>query len=120
LNSNIKTIAKVKPIFYYLDAYKKADRKRIDGRRICVEIEKGRTEAKWKPRRLGGGKGDTRACPQWLESELKQTKEAYPELIQHFKPYVHEQSKSVEKSGKDRDSNRDSNYSYFYQFIRKT
>lgn len=39
------------------EAYKMADGKRIDGRRILVDVERGRTEKGWLPRRLGGGLG---------------------------------------------------------------
>jgi len=38
-------------------AYKRADGKKIDGKRVVVDIERGRTIKGWKPRRLGGGKG---------------------------------------------------------------
>lgn len=38
-------------------AYKRADGKKIDGKRVLVDIERGRTIKGWKPRRLGGGKG---------------------------------------------------------------
>ena len=41
----------------FLAAYKRADGKKIDGRRVVVDIERGRTIKGWKPRRLGGGKG---------------------------------------------------------------
>lgn len=34
-------------------AYKKADGKRIDGRNIVVDVERGRTVLDWRPRRLG-------------------------------------------------------------------
>ena len=33
---------------------------KIDGRRVLVDYERGRTQKSWLPRRLGGGKGDTR------------------------------------------------------------
>ncbi|VDN50469.1 unnamed protein product [Dracunculus medinensis] len=33
---------------------------KIDGRRVVVDYERGRTQKSWLPRRLGGGKGDTR------------------------------------------------------------
>jgi len=39
------------------EAYKRADGKRIDGRRILVDVERGRTSKGWLPRRLGGGLG---------------------------------------------------------------
>jgi len=41
-------------------AYKNADGKKIDGRRIVVDVERGRTVRDWKPRKFGGGIGDTR------------------------------------------------------------
>jgi hypothetical protein len=41
-------------------AYRRADGKKIDGRTICVDVERGRTVPDWKPRRLGGGLGDSR------------------------------------------------------------
>lgn len=41
-------------------AYKRADGVKVDGRRLVVDYERGRTNKSWLPRRLGGGKGDTR------------------------------------------------------------
>lgn len=41
-------------------AYKQADGKKIDGRRVVVDVERGRTVHDWKPRKFGGGIGDTR------------------------------------------------------------
>merc|ERR1711972_145226 len=41
-------------------AYKHADGKKIDGRRVMVDVERGRTVKGWLPRRLGGGMGATR------------------------------------------------------------
>merc|ERR1712066_406573 len=41
-------------------AYKRADGKKIDGRRVLVDVERGRTVKGWLPRRLGGGLGGTR------------------------------------------------------------
>ena len=41
-------------------AFKQADGKKIDGRRVLVDVERGRTVNGWLPRRLGGGLGGTR------------------------------------------------------------
>ncbi|OLL23147.1 U1 small nuclear ribonucleoprotein [Neolecta irregularis DAH-3] len=38
-------------------AYKETDGLKIKGRRIVVDVERGRTVKGWKPRRLGGGLG---------------------------------------------------------------
>jgi len=40
--------------------YKHADGKKIDGKRVLVDVERGRTVKGWLPRRLGGGLGGTR------------------------------------------------------------
>lgn len=41
-------------------AYKRADGRKIDGRRVTVDVERGRTVRGWLPRRLGGGLGTGR------------------------------------------------------------
>jgi len=49
-------------------AYKQADGKKIDGRRVLVDVERGRTVPHWRPRRFGGGLGSTRVpqLPKYL------------------------------------------------------
>jgi len=44
-------------------AYKQSDGKKIDGRRVLVDVERGRTVKGWRPRRLGGGLGGSRTGP---------------------------------------------------------
>jgi len=44
------------------NAYKQADGKRIDGRRVMVDVERGRTVPNWLPIRLGGGRGGRKAA----------------------------------------------------------
>ena len=41
-------------------AYKLADGKKIEDKRVTVDCERGRLIPEWKPRRLGGGLGETR------------------------------------------------------------
>ncbi|GAU47450.1 hypothetical protein TSUD_135920 [Trifolium subterraneum] len=41
-------------------AYKQADGRKIEGRRVLVDVERGRTLPNWRPRHLGGGLGTTR------------------------------------------------------------
>lgn len=41
-------------------AYKQGDGQKIDGRRVLVDVERGRTVREWRPRRFGGGMGGTR------------------------------------------------------------
>ena len=40
-------------LFIFLAAYKHADGKKIDGRRVLVDVERARTVKGWRPRRLG-------------------------------------------------------------------
>eukprot|EP01098_Paradermamoeba_levis_P013591 TRINITY_DN622_c0_g1_i3.p1 TRINITY_DN622_c0_g1~~TRINITY_DN622_c0_g1_i3.p1 ORF type:complete len:171 (-),score=29.08 TRINITY_DN622_c0_g1_i3:172-684(-) len=42
-------------------AYKQADGKKIDGKRVLVDVERGRTVRGWRARKFGGGLGATRA-----------------------------------------------------------
>ncbi len=42
-------------------AFKYGDAKKIDDYRVLVDVERGRTVRNWKPRRLGGGLGNSRA-----------------------------------------------------------
>jgi len=46
------------------EAFERADGKIIHNRRILVDVERGRTVPTWKPRKLGGGLGNTRAPPE--------------------------------------------------------
>ncbi|KAI9221082.1 U1 small nuclear ribonucleoprotein of 70kDa MW N terminal-domain-containing protein [Blastocladiella britannica] len=42
-----------------------ADKTVIDGKALVVDVERGRTVKGWRPRRLAGGLGHTRAGPKW-------------------------------------------------------
>uniref|UniRef100_A0A0N4Z323 U1 small nuclear ribonucleoprotein 70 kDa n=1 Tax=Parastrongyloides trichosuri TaxID=131310 RepID=A0A0N4Z323_PARTI len=55
-------------------AYKEADGMKIDGMRILVDYERGRTRKDWLPRRLGGGKGKTRAIVEKKQDENRDDK----------------------------------------------
>eukprot|EP01017_Pseudomicrothorax_dubius_P026009 TRINITY_DN286_c0_g1_i10.p1 TRINITY_DN286_c0_g1~~TRINITY_DN286_c0_g1_i10.p1 ORF type:complete len:248 (+),score=65.08 TRINITY_DN286_c0_g1_i10:66-809(+) len=53
-------------------AYKQANERRIDGRKVVVDYERGRTIAGWLPKRLGGGLGDTRnTTPSFLKGAVR-------------------------------------------------
>ncbi|XP_065046506.1 U1 small nuclear ribonucleoprotein 70 kDa-like isoform X2 [Musa acuminata AAA Group] len=41
-------------------AYKQADGRKIDNKRVLVHVEQGRSVPNWRPQRLGGGLGTTR------------------------------------------------------------
>jgi hypothetical protein len=40
------------------------DGRKIDGKRVLVDVERGRTVPNWRPRRLGGGLGNSRIDPK--------------------------------------------------------
>lgn len=50
-------------------AYKDADGLKIRGRRILVDVERGRTVKGWKPMRLGGGLGASQSTRKKKEPE---------------------------------------------------
>ncbi|CAA7022944.1 unnamed protein product [Microthlaspi erraticum] len=53
-------------------AYKQGDGKKIDGRRVLVDVERGRTVPNWRPRRLGGGLGTARVPGEKIVGEEEQ------------------------------------------------
>jgi U1 small nuclear ribonucleoprotein len=61
-------------------AYKHADGRKIDGRRILVDVERGRTVKDWRPRKIGGGLGSSR------KNRPKKTKAEKAEA-KRFEPY---------------------------------
>lgn len=53
-------IIKIACVMEFIAAYKQADGRKLDNRRVLVDVERGRTVPNWRPRRLGGGLGTTR------------------------------------------------------------
>lgn len=51
-------------------AYKQADGRKLDGRRVLVDVERGRTVPNWRPRRLGGGLGTTRVAVEEINQKF--------------------------------------------------
>jgi U1 small nuclear ribonucleoprotein len=59
------------------DAFKTGDGKKIRGRRIVVDVERGRTVKGWFPRRLAGGMGRTRVGERRL-NDMRAGREQAP------------------------------------------
>ncbi|XP_010070052.2 U1 small nuclear ribonucleoprotein 70 kDa [Eucalyptus grandis] len=59
-------------------AYKQADGRKIDGRRVLVDVERGRTVPNWRPRRLGGGLGTSRVAVGGEDASQKQAGREQP------------------------------------------
>lgn len=60
-------------------ALERGNGRRVDGARVVVDYERGRTKTDWIPRRLGGGKGDKRRDrdTERLIRDLKKTHPAF-------------------------------------------
>eukprot|EP00933_Yihiella_yeosuensis_P069434 TRINITY_DN7597_c0_g1_i2.p1 TRINITY_DN7597_c0_g1~~TRINITY_DN7597_c0_g1_i2.p1 ORF type:complete len:371 (+),score=118.34 TRINITY_DN7597_c0_g1_i2:57-1115(+) len=90
------------------NAYKQGDGKKIDGRRVMVDVERGRTVEGWLPRRLGGGRGPGRVGKP---SKKKQRKLAAAVDAQKEKEKEEKEErkkdKEKEKDKKDRDRDDD-------------
>lgn len=82
-------------------AYKHADGKKIDGRRVLVDVERGRTVKGWLPRRLGGGLGGTRRGGP--EVNLKHSGR---EDNERERERYRLEREAAERGGRDRDRDR--------------
>ncbi|CAD6188373.1 unnamed protein product [Caenorhabditis auriculariae] len=88
------------------NAYKRADGVKVDGRRLAVDYERGRTQKSWLPRRLGGGKGDTRKT---RESKAVLEEREYANGMDRDRDRERSGSRGFESrrdSGRDRDRDR--------------
>lgn len=92
------------------EAYKKADGMKIDGRRVVVDYERGRTQKSWLPRRLGGGKGDTRRTREAKAVLEAAVLERAAEERDHRSASLHRSySRDRDAGARDRDRDRDRN-----------
>jgi len=93
-------------------ALRYGDGKNIDGYKVLVDYERGRLQRNWRPRRLGGGLGDTRAAKTKGADKKKETS------IEHSNHYDRDSgyrgssytSRGREEGG-DRRGYRDDKYS---------
>ncbi|GAV82931.1 RRM_1 domain-containing protein/U1snRNP70_N domain-containing protein [Cephalotus follicularis] len=79
-------------------AYKQADGRKLDGRRVLVDVERGRTVPNWRPRRLGGGLGTTR-----VGGEEVNQRNSGREQVQSAAPSRSEEPRTREDRHVDRD-----------------
>ncbi|XP_046664125.1 U1 small nuclear ribonucleoprotein 70 kDa-like [Homalodisca vitripennis] len=86
-------------------AYKHADGKKIDGRRVLVDVERGRTVKGWMPRRLGGGLGGTRRGGP--DVNLKHSGREDNERERERYRLEREREAAGDRGGRDRDRDRD-------------
>merc|ERR1712039_144487 len=86
------------------NAYKQGDGKKIDGRRVMVDVERGRTVEGWLPRRLGGGRGPGRVGKP-SKKKLKQQKAE--EAAREEKEKAERKERAERGEDRDRDRDRD-------------
>lgn len=90
-------------------AYKYADGSKIDGRKILVDVERGRTVQGWRPRRFGGGLGSTRKAKE-KKKHIK--KEPAEQISLHDGPQYHNAAfDQMRRFGTDREKKQ--NYGGF-------
>ncbi|XWS42043.1 hypothetical protein CRYUN_Cryun17cG0134700 [Craigia yunnanensis] len=93
-------------------AYKQADGRKIDGRRVLVDVERGRTVPNWCPRRLGGGLGTTRVGgEEVIQREQLQSGPSHSEepRIREDRHGDREREKSRER-GREREREREKSH----------
>ncbi|XP_043810009.1 U1 small nuclear ribonucleoprotein 70 kDa isoform X2 [Manihot esculenta] len=96
-------------------AYKQADGRKIDGRRVLVDVERGRTVPNWRPRRLGGGLGTTRVGGEEVNQrhsgrELQQSGRSSLSEEPRVREDRHgerDREKSRERGGRERERERE-------------
>ncbi|XP_058081571.1 U1 small nuclear ribonucleoprotein 70 kDa [Magnolia sinica] len=81
-------------------AYKQADGRKLDNRRVLVDVERGRTVPNWRPRRLGGGLGSTRVGGEDLNQKYSGRE---PQQIASGGPPRSEEPKARDDRHVDRD-----------------
>merc|ERR1711941_60699 len=83
------------------NAYKQGDGKKIDGRRVMVDLERGRTVEGWMPRRLGGGRG-----PGRVGKPSKKKKKKLAEAVKTATKDDKDRDKKDDRRDRDRDRDR--------------
>jgi len=85
-------------------AFKQADGRKVDGRRIVVDVERGRTVRNWKPRRLGGGLGFTRRGPESMNQKFSGRD---PPLREDDREQDHDRDRGKERDHHHRERSRE-------------
>jgi U1 small nuclear ribonucleoprotein len=90
-------------------AAKNARTKKIGSNYVHIDIERGRVEKNWKPRRFGGGEGKTRAMPRWLKKELDEIRKRFPGLTEEKGEIVSEEGEEGSIVEINNNTNKESN-----------
>lgn len=84
-------------------AYKHGDGRKIDGKRVLVDVERGRTVKGWRPRRLGGGLGNSRRGPSPVRTEVDELRRrgGYGYAGDDKRDQARERAKLLDRSRRD-------------------
>merc|ERR1712176_1076073 len=90
-------------------AYKYADGRKIDGKRVLVDVERGRTVKGWRPRRLGGGLGNSRRAPSPIRNEVDEIRRrgGFGFAGDDKRDAARERAKLLDRSKRDKKDDRD-------------
>ncbi|CAN8277635.1 unnamed protein product [Cochlearia groenlandica] len=91
-------------------AYKQGDGRKIDGRRVLVDVERGRTVPNWRPRRLGGGLGTSRVPGEKIaggDDEQQQQQQPQERVSRSEEPRAREDREKSRDRGKERERDRE-------------
>lgn len=84
-------------------AYKQADGRKVDNKRVLVDVERGRTVPNWRPRRLGGGLGSSRIGGE----DAAQKHSAREQQNAAGRPRSEEPRRDDRSADRDREKSRD-------------
>ncbi|KAJ3209286.1 hypothetical protein HK099_008530 [Clydaea vesicula] len=91
-------------------AYRETDGMKIDGRRILVDCERGRTVKGWRPRRLGGGLGGTRIGGPSVNTRFSGREAANDRPVRRESHHVSSHDRYESRSRDHRDDRRSSSH----------
>ncbi|XP_061342349.1 U1 small nuclear ribonucleoprotein 70 kDa-like isoform X2 [Gastrolobium bilobum] len=98
-------------------AYKQADGRKIDGRRVLVDVERGRTVPNWRPRRLGGGLGTTRVGGEEVNQREQQQSRSEEPKVREDRHGDRDREISRER-GRDRDREREQSREHSHERVK--
>eukprot|EP01024_Parvocaulis_polyphysoides_P014591 TRINITY_DN16076_c0_g1_i1.p2 TRINITY_DN16076_c0_g1~~TRINITY_DN16076_c0_g1_i1.p2 ORF type:complete len:364 (-),score=58.57 TRINITY_DN16076_c0_g1_i1:113-1204(-) len=84
-------------------AYKMADGRKIDGKRILVDVERGRTVPGWKPRRLGGGMGNAAKAQSSLDRKREEERSSRRSRDERTENESRDRERRTRESERERD-----------------
>ncbi|KAF5798658.1 putative U1 small nuclear ribonucleoprotein of 70kDa [Helianthus annuus] len=88
-------------------AYKQADGRKIDNRRVLVDVERGRTVPNWRPRRLGGGLGTTRVGGEEVNQRVSGREQQSGGPTRSVEPRGHEERDREREKSRERVKERE-------------